>query len=45
MKPSKARAWLRRNEWKMAKVKVLNHVWFRTKLARQWKEAAADALR
>ena len=45
MKPSKARSWLKRNEQKMAKVRVLNTLWMRTKLAKQWKEATADALR
>ena len=45
MKPSKARSWLRRNEYKFAKVKALNTLWRRTKLARQWKEATTAALR
>ena len=45
MKPSKARSWLRRNECKFAKVKALNTLWRRTKLARQWKEATTAALR
>ena len=45
MKPSKARAWLRRNEWKMAKARVTKILWARTKIAKQWKIATADALK
>ena len=44
MKPSKARAWLRRNAWKMARTKVTNVMWFRTKIAKKWKEVTVDAL-
>ena len=45
MKPSKARSWLRRNQFKMARARVTNVMWSRTKIAKQWKKATVDALR